>query len=201
MGFTTVPDKATGDVFTAAMWNTYIRDNFNTGVPIRIADTVLAADTASVTFAAIPQTRTHLKVVGSARTTQASVASGILTRFNGDSGANYDLEYLNGLAGVSSAGEAFGQTSEGYALAPGASAGASLFGGYELFIPNYSNASFNKSGLTITVAKYNTASGGIETRQVGWGWRSIAAITQIDLIANAASNFLTGTRFTLYAMP
>lgn len=29
LSFTTVPDKATGDIFTEAMWDTYIRDNIN----------------------------------------------------------------------------------------------------------------------------------------------------------------------------
>jgi hypothetical protein len=29
MPFTTVPDKATGDIFTEFMWDTYIRDNIN----------------------------------------------------------------------------------------------------------------------------------------------------------------------------
>ena len=29
MPFTTVPDKAAGDVFTEAMWDTYIKDNLN----------------------------------------------------------------------------------------------------------------------------------------------------------------------------
>jgi pectate lyase-like protein len=34
MPFTTVPDKAAGDIFTEQMWDTYIRDNLNATAPV-----------------------------------------------------------------------------------------------------------------------------------------------------------------------
>jgi hypothetical protein len=201
MGFTTVPDKSDGDVFTAAMWD-IIKDNFNTGVPVLFAESTLGADTAQVTFAAIPQTHQHLWIDWHARTTQAIVASSVLMRLNGDAAANYDIQYLNSIGTTASAGEVFAQTSEGYAmLCAGASAAANLFGGGSIIIPNYRGNSNQKSGVTTASAKYGTASGNLETRQVGWTWRSTAAVTQLEFLSNGGANLVAGTRFSLFGMP
>jgi hypothetical protein len=203
VGFTTVPDKTDGDVFTAAMWDTHIKDNFNTGVPVLFGSTTLLADTAQVTFAAIPQTHQHLWIDWYGRISQAAVSGSIHLQINDDASAQYDSEYINALGATASAGEFFavsnGETTG--MLCPGASAAANLFAGGSIIIPHYTGGSNQKSGVTTAAAKYGTSSGQMETRQVGWTYRSTSAITQLEFIAGGGSNLVTGSRFSLFGMP
>src|SRR5688572_24681195 len=94
MGFTTVPDKAGGDVFTEAMWDTYIRDNMNTGMPVILGETSLGASAASITYSGLPSGWKHLYLAGYSRGDAVATNVAVNVRFNSDSGANYDYQYM-----------------------------------------------------------------------------------------------------------
>lgn len=200
MGWTLVPDKAAGDVFTAAMWNNYIAANINTGLCVQLADTVLVGTSAAITFASIPQAFSHLRIVGYARTDGAVTVQDMLMRFNGDSGANYDRQYLSGAVSTAAAGESFGTTGLGVSSVPGASAAANLFAPFDIVTPYYSQGSNHKASVSCWAYKYGTASGNLGVGMMSHFWRSAAAITQVSLHPTSG-NFVAGTRVTLYGMP
>lgn len=203
MGFTAVPDVATGDVFTEAMWDTYIKDNFNTGVPVKLADTTLGSAAANIVLSSIPDTWSHLLLECYMRTEQAVTVTGAAWRINADAGANYDLQYAQGNGGSGSSGELFGQTSDaGFSVfSPGASGGANLFGSATIFIPNYANTSNNKIAHVLSSSKYGTGAANMHVRQSTVAWRSNAAINRIEFFNLAVANLSAGSRVTLYGMP
>lgn len=71
---------ATGDVVTAA--------EFAKGVGC-IYDTTLGVGAASIDVTGIVGSYAHLLIVAYVRSDTAASATGLLTRFNGDTGANY----------------------------------------------------------------------------------------------------------------
>lgn len=200
MGFTTVPDKATGDVFTEAMWDTFIKDNFNTGVPVLLGSVLLGATTASLNLSSIPQTHGSLMLVWCARGDVAAVNTFCAVRFNGDSGANYDRQFQSVSNNAGGAGENFAQTSVNVGNIPGASATANLFNGGWMSIPNYTSAIANKIFTCVLMEKTANAAGGVDVVESLGAWRSNAAITQITLLPGSG-NFIAGSRFSVYGTP
>lgn len=197
MPFVAVPDKNAGDVFSLAMWTTYLEGNINTGVNRPLADQILGSTQSTITMSSIPQTFAHLRLVLQARDTQAVASLNALLRFNGDSGANYDAQYVAGSAAVASAAESLAATSIQFAI-PGASAGAGLFGATVIDIAQYAGTTGHKCAVMLSALKTGTATGNLTAAaRVGF-WRSTAAINQITLSAGTA--FDIGSRFTLYGL-
>jgi hypothetical protein len=199
VGFTVVPDKANGDVFTEAMWDTYIKDNFNTGVPVLLGSSTLGGTAASVSFSSISQSWNHLLVLGYARGDTAATFIDLIMRFNSDSGANYDRQYLVGSAAGASAGENFATTGVSPATVSAASAAANLFGGFSIWIPFYTSTANNKTAVCEWGHKFGTSSGNIVIGTSAFFWRSNSAITDVLLAPNTGS-FVAGSRFSLYGM-
>lgn len=201
MTWTEVPDKAAGDVFTEAMWDTYIRDNLNKGVTVKLAEVVLASDTAYVEFASIPQTFRHLMVLTSARASHAAAAVSAHLQVNGDGTANYDLQYLVATNTTVSAASANGQTVCQYATIPGSSAPAGLFSGCAIEFPDY-RGTLNKLWFSQYAHKKGTGASDMDAAMICGCWRDNDPITQIRFYPNAGvGNFVTGSVFTLLARP
>jgi len=203
VGFTTVPDKAFGDVFTEAMWDTFIKDNFNTGVPVLLANVTLASPAASITLSSIPQTHSHLYVQAYFRCEQVVTITGAALRINGDTGSNYDTQYLGANGASAAAGELFGATSDNAlsCFCPGSTATANVFGASSLWIPDYADTSKNKMVLVESGGKWGTASTNVITRQTSIAWRSSVAITSLSWFNISGANLSTGSRVSLYGMP
>lgn len=162
-----------------------------------ITDTLLGSNT-TIAFSSIPATFTHLQVMFSGRG-NAAVASGpVIIRINGDTGANYDDQFVRGIAAVVSGGNGVAATSMSISGAPGTSATALASGGGFIFIPNYRGTTFHKT----LIATQNWANPGgvnptIAAMHTG-NWRSTAAIASFTLDFNAVgTGWLTGTRATL----
>lgn len=203
MGFTTVPDVATGDVFTEAMWDTYVKDNFNTGVPVVLADTTLASPAANIVLASIPGDWAHLMVEVYLRCEQAITITGAAWRFNADATASYDIQYMQGGAGTAAAGEAFAQTHDNAlsVFCPGTSATANVFAASTIYIPDYADTTKNKMAIVESGAKWGTTTGTLLTRQSVVAWRNNAAITRMEFFNLSVANLSAGSRVTLYGMP
>lgn len=193
LAFTTIPDKTAGDPFTEAMWDTYLRDNGNSGYVRLIAETTLGASAANVDFTSIPTTFSHLLLTWQARSDAAVTASTLLVRFNGDSAANYAWEKLDAIAAAASAASFTAQTSIQIDALVGASAPASQSGFGHAWIPNY---------LGVTFFKQISLIGGQSTyAQLHTGlWSSTAAINRVTILPTTG-NFVAGTRFSLYGVP
>jgi hypothetical protein len=200
MGFTTVPDRATGDILTEADWDTYIRDNFNTGVPVLLANSTLVGTTASIDLTGIAQDWAHLLVVAYLRGTTAATFTEIRARFNGDTGNNYDHQQVAGNAASATAGESFAGSSAVVGLIPAANATANVFGPLVIDIPFYSQATNNKAASTQYGWKGGTSTGNLQVASIAAFWRSSAAITQVTLLP-AAGSLAAGSRATLYGLP
>lgn len=146
----------------------------------------LASPASSVTFSAIPQTYTHLKLFVS-----SSVVTGgsfLQANFNGDlTAGNYFFNNLttgfNGslatTGGFSQAGAMVGSlnTNAGYSE-------ANFFG--------YSNTTLLKGFFAHSIGSVFFTSGGL--------WNNVAAITSIVLTNSAGGNFNAGSIFSLYGI-
>jgi len=164
---------------------------------------------ASVTLPAtgtIPQTYTDLKVVVSSRTDGTSqIRDYFLIRFN-SSTSGYSRRWLYG---YDSNGTGSGSaTSESYGFAGttnGPDSTASTFGNAEIYIPNYTNTSINKSYSVDAVAENNSTTTWMVNMTAGL-WSNTAAITSITLypaggnVSSPSGKFLEHSTFYLYGV-
>lgn len=200
MTYVTVPDKNVGDPFTEPMWDSYIKDNFNKGVVRPIADSLLTGDAATVIFSSIPADFAHLLLVTQARGTNASLNVSGRLRLNGDTGNNYDSSNVAGTGTSVAAGEGFGVSSLDVGEAPGGTATGSIFGASLTLIPDYVNATRNKTALTLVTRKAAPNTTAFRIEIVGAAWRNNSAIVSVTFFFSSG-NIVTGSRFTLYGMP
>lgn len=199
MTFSTVPDKSAGDVFTEAMWDTYIRDNLNKGVMRPIADTIVSVATSSITFSSIPADYAHLFLEVYARGDTAATAASLVMRLNSDAGANYDAEVLLVNGATVAGSEQLAATSMRIGQFPANTAVASAFASTRIGIDHYQSAA-HKSAYAQTATKIGTATGNIQIELESGHWRSTAVINAIQLLPSAG-NFAAGCRATLYGLP
>lgn len=184
---------AVGEVITAAQMN---------GLPVRLADSTLAADAASIDFQSIPAIYAHLYLECYLRGTNAAAFIPMNIRFNNDTGANYDNQTLQGSAAVASATEAFAQTVSFIAYAPanGAAGGANLFNAVTVDIPHYANTANNKDYSAQYSFKSGTTTTLLNLGCVAGFWRSSAAINRITIYPTT-DNLKSGSRVVLYGLP
>jgi hypothetical protein len=83
-----------GDVLTAAELNKSMGS---------LSDTTLGVSAASIDISSLPTTYAHLLLVGQLRSDTAAASTTALLRFNGDTGANYNGETLQGLTASATA--------------------------------------------------------------------------------------------------
>lgn len=161
-----------------------------------IAQTILGAD-GSITFSAIPNTYEHLRIMLMGRGGVAGTADDLRMRFNGDTGNNYNNNYLTGSGSTASSGSWGGA---GYSIAgrlPGATAPAGYAGLCIIEIPFYKRTTFHKPWVARSQYSQGTADAN-QTQQVNSGmWRNTAAIASIELVTLNA-NLLAGSAATLY---
>ena len=170
------------------------------GLPVMIANTTLSDLAASISFSSIPSHYAHLRVVAYLRSNTVATSTSTLLRFNADSGANYDVQYLQGLGAATAAAEGFAATSASVGPIPANTAGANLFGVHSMVIPHYANAINNKALVNSTGYKFGTAASNMSASIFAAFWRSNAAITQVT-ITPGAGNLVSGSRATLWGWP
>lgn len=161
-----------------------------------IAKTVLASDTATITFDNIPGTYTDLLLNGSARTAATgTVVRAFQLKLN-SSTSNFSSRNLYGDgSGVGSGTDYL--SGRGLCYATGASATANTFASFEVYFPNYAGST-NKSYSAASVTENNAT----EAHQIliAGLWSNTAAITRIDLDAYLGPNFVSGSSFFLYGI-
>lgn len=141
----------------------------------------------------------HLLVVAQLRTTEAIVISSAVVTLNNDSGANYDAQVVRGRDVTASAVDGQAGATQFNVIAPGASAAAGVFGAQLLVVPNYAATVAEKSALAIGGFADEAAAGGDAGART-YHWRSTAAVTRLIFTAGSASNFLAGSRVTVYGV-
>ena len=178
MPFSLVPDKASGDPVTLAMWDS-IKGNLNAGVMRPIATIeVTGSPAASIVFSSIPADYLDLLVVGSAVYNAGGDATRV--RLNGDTGTNY-LEQGFSASGSTATPYSWNIDHITASHRPW------------VFIPNYTSTTMHKSVLSL---------GSFDILELMRGasvWTNTAAVTSITLFPNGGT-WDVGTRMTLYGI-
>lgn len=186
----------------------YRRDNdwleINNGVgwqqvtPYRARQT-LSGSAATVTFSSIPSTLRSLRLRWTARSDNAVNAQFISIQVNGNSGANYSYEFVQGNNTTASANNGVAQTGGVVGLMVGASASAGVFSSGAIDVIGWDNQhasslgwNFMSQALGTGVANFFTMNGG--------GNASVAGPYTSVTILPQAGNFITGSDFQLEGM-
>lgn len=169
---------------------------------VLLTDTLLGSDTASFDFTSISGSYKHLVIHFLGRSDRASNAGdAVKMTFNNDGGSNYDYATIQFDGSTSYSGQAQGASSFASvfectaATAPSGAAGAGT-----ISIPNYAGTAFNKSYIADATTHLGNSSGDHRTWKTGGQWRSTAAITRITISPVNGTNFLTGSRASLYGI-
>ena len=166
---------------------------------ILISSQTLGGTTASVTFSSIPTSYNDLKLVVSARGDTAAFPVAVKIAINGDSATNYSYTNLLGNSTAASSTRASSATSDLIANMDGASATASTFGAWEIYIPNY-NSTGSKPFFGIDVIETNdTTASHAEIQANAHLYRGASGITSIVLTPNSG-NFVQYSDFYLYGI-
>jgi hypothetical protein len=152
----------------------------------------------SVTFSSLGS-YTHLKIMWTARTDNATTITDLNIKFNGDTGNNYDREEIRGSTTTASASESVAQASITVGVVSGTSSASNLIGSGEIDVLDYRGTTFHKTALANSHGKAGNSSGSILTRVTGVSWRDTSAITSITLTLGIG-NFVSGSKFSLYGI-
>ena len=199
--FSAVPSKIAGDVWTEAMYDTYVRDNLNAGVLRPIAGGVLSADAASFSFTGISATDFFaLTAVVEARSTAATTSTNWLMRFNGDTGSNYHYTRVYGRnATVTAASTGAADTSIVGLNMPGASSPAGVFSTHVIQFPG-ARPGAERFATWFGVSKgVNASNGAFVGVNLGRWINTVDAVESITFTP-LAGLFAAGSKFHLYGM-
>lgn len=168
---------------------------------VKLKETVVGGGGSVVSWTGIPQGFRHLEIIWQARAVDAviGVSSIMRLRFNGDSGNNYNNNYLQG---YNPTNVVFGLTAADPYIDVGSMASSNMVnpagesGSGKIIIPNYSGATFYKTLHSIQGKNNPSSATSILTTSE---WNSTSPITSISMYAEGANpNFSAGSVFTLY---
>lgn len=195
MAFTTPRTWAVGEVVTAALMNTHLRDNMASTI-VRLDDTSLTS-LSTYDEQSIDQSFSALLVVFAARSGTAGAADSVYMRFNNDSGTNYEFENFEAInTTLAGAGNAT-QTSihVGFATGQAVTSGAGM--GFVL-IPDYTGG-FHKETISASFGRDGTGgAANLRLRLTGGIWKDTDPISRIQIGAVGGGS-ITG-RVTLYGL-
>jgi hypothetical protein len=155
----------------------------------KIATNTLGSAAASVTFSSISGSYTDIILITSAKTTSGSADGSIVCTVNGDTASNYSA---TSLYGTTSSALSFRSTTQS-----------------KMYFARWSNnqyvagkTQFNNYSNTTTYKTVLSQGGNTDNYVFNWvnSWRSTSAITSMELKVDDASNFATGSTFTLYGI-
>jgi len=169
----------------------------------KISGTVLGSPATDITFSSISGGFSQLCLVVMGRCSDAVLNELLMCQFNGDTGFNYDYQYLqatgNTTSGTNFAAELQSQAAIG--LFPGANATVGLAGSTTVWFPFYAGTTFWKTFNGTGMAEWNHAlSSSQAVVPVSGMWASTAAITSIKVFPADGSNLLAGSGAVLYGV-
>ena len=167
-----------------------------TGSMTKIAETILAADAASISFSSIPGTYRHLRLKLLARSTNAVLNTILWIRLNGDSAANYWAQHISSTSTNLSASNEAGVGGWSFNV-PGANAPASVAAGIDLLILDYARTQWEKTGISHSMLRDTSTSSNVRT-SARW-WAQTAAVTSLQIVPDTG-NLALGTIATLYGV-
>jgi len=178
---------------TGLLWAT------SAGILTELFDETLVGDVASIDSGAggFSTSLDHLLILVLVRTSEATVFSSATLRFNNDSSAIYDAQYIRGrnvtaTVGVQAAGTGVS------CVAPGDSVAATVFGGWCVLVPAYAQTVAQKTVMQYGGWAEDTAAEEEAGVRIG-RWRNTAAISRVQLVSGSG-NLRTGSRMTIYGL-
>lgn len=167
-----------------------------------IAETILSASAASITFSSISQGFRNLLLITMARTDAVAESDAIRFEPNGDTSADYDRLFLTvNSAGVSATATRGATTAANLALIEGASSRGNNFSPGFTILFGYSITNQEKWFINLSVAFGDvSADTDLAGRYFLGRWRNKNPITSLVLVPNTGPNFVSGSRFQLYGV-
>lgn len=163
----------------------------------RIAETILGADTASITFSSIPASYRNLFLTITARTDQASVPNPLI-QLNGDTGSTYHWQYAKTNTGNTTYGGSTALvTSFQYAafgMVTGATANAAVSAQLRIF--DYARTAWFKNFIAESTYFDGTNTNIYSTVAMG-NWENTAAVNSVKIFLSAG-NYKASTVCTLW---
>lgn len=199
MSWTAPRTWVAGEVVTAALLNTHVRDNLLSALArIDDAASTTSYDSNSSLGGSLPSQFRSLLLVWQGVSAVAANEDTVYVRFNNDSSSIYDYQSLDVLnttvAGSPSAAQSFLRAG----ACKGSSGSSNKAGMGMLLIPSYTETTNHKVAVGVNFSMYNTAVTGLRVAVVGGLYRATTAISRVQLGA-AGGNF-TG-RVSLYGIP
>lgn len=195
--------KITSGTFDAARIPTLSVSNISNASGALISSQTLGASATSISFTSIPSTYSHLELILFLRSDNAGTGELAIIRINADTtAANYfSMRGVTSHSASTSTAETLGATTGGIvanaALGNGATAGH--YGVFRVLIPRYSAAV--KHTLTYDGFRLiSTTTGNLQETFGGGIHTTAAAITQIDVLPNTGTNWLTGSQASLIGL-
>jgi hypothetical protein len=139
-------------------------------------------------------------LVWSVRSTTTATGEGLNIRYNGDSGANYDIQTIQAFGTGASGFESFTGTSGNLANVTAASSPSNSPGVGSAFILDYRGTSFHKILESDVAYRIGNSRGQMGKQQFQMTWRNTSAITSIEVFLSAGGNFAAGSKITLYGL-
>jgi hypothetical protein len=166
---------------------------------VRLGQTVLDANAASITFSSISGSYRNLMLIISGATNAAQQFDGVKCTINDDGGSNYDyVSVYTHSGGTPTKG---GSSAAAYwvpGFISGANSGAGAAGSVSMTVPNYSGSTLRKTFHSL--AGRQDVQGGLFVENYFGVWRNTAAITKLVLAPVTGTQFVAGTVATLYGM-
>jgi hypothetical protein len=166
-----------------------------------ISQTTLSGSVTSITFSSISGSFRHLFIECQLRTDRVSEWDSVLLRFNSDTGANYDRQQLYTSGATLGASVSRAATSMAGAVAEAANSRASNFAPGIIFIPFYKETDAEKWIMGLG-AYYGDVSADTDMLSIFRTnrWRSTVAITSITILPETGTNFVSGSKVSLYGI-
>jgi hypothetical protein len=167
-----------------------------------IETVILGTATSSVTFSSLgtySSTYKHLQIRAVGRTDLSASGDGdaIKMRFNNDSGANYSTHQLYGVNNtVNSAYPSISGNSVFLNRFTDSGSTANTFGAFVCDLLDVYSATKNK---TTRMLGGNPSNSNYIFLMSG-AWYNTSALTSIQLLPNVGTNFVSGSRFSLYGI-
>jgi len=172
----------------------------STGGMTQLFDQTLAVDSLTLDTGAggIAGGHVALEVHIQARTDEAAPSTECYIQLNGDTGANYDWQRLQGTTSTASASSTAADSGWDCFVAANAAA-ANVAGVIHLTIPNYTGTTFYKSGRWTD--GYADSGGGRVIVRSG-SWRNTGAVTRLLVKAafSGTVKFRAGSRMTIFGL-
>lgn len=164
-----------------------------------LSSTTLSGD-GTFDLTAIDQTYNDLIVVLLVRSSAAAAGDNLKTLINNDTGANYDVQALQGASATASAVETFAASSlsSGNINIVADNGAAGLFDAVQLELLGYASTTWQKTVRISMRTKYATTSGNLASREISGYWRSTVAISRLTFSGTTAANLKSGSVARLY---